>query len=118
MNEKLVAYIDASKKAKELRVQLKECKGTLSALEPDVRRFMTTENTDAMVINGCTIVKYTKTVKKKPNKQEIKEILEEKVGIISDQVDMMAAESSIVLESIALWTRWLDFEVNDSKTLS
>ena len=30
----------------------------------------------------------------------------------------MTTESSIVLGSIALWTRWLDFEVNDSKTLS
>ena len=45
-------------------------------------------------------------------------IEEKKVGIISDQVDMMTAESSIVLDSIALWTRWIDFEVNDSKTLS
>jgi hypothetical protein len=99
MNEKLVAYIDASKKAKELRVQLKECKGTLSALEPDVRRFMTTENTDAMVINGCTIVKYTKTVKKKPNKQEIKEILEEKVGI-SHTDDILKTISEPISESV------------------
>ena len=45
-------------------------------------------------------------------------IEEKKVGIASDQVDMMTAKSSIVLNSIALWTRWIDFEVNDSKTLS
>jgi hypothetical protein len=80
MNESIVEYIALAKKVKDLQKEMKDYKQALVTLEPSVREYMNSKSTDAITFQGYTVMLYTKTTKKKPNKEEVKERLQEEVG--------------------------------------
>ncbi len=80
MNESVAEYITLAKKIKEMQSEIKNCKQSSAALEPSIREYMNSISTDSISFKGTTIMLYTKTTKKKPNKEEVKERLQEEVG--------------------------------------
>lgn len=80
MNTSVERYITAVTEIKQLQTKIKELKNEISELEQPIKEYMESIQADAVTFKGVSVVLYSRTVKKRPNKTEIKEIMEKKIG--------------------------------------
>lgn len=80
MNKSVSEFITISTEIKSLQKQIKELKESIKLLEPEIMEYMSSIQADSVTFKGESIVLYSKTTKKKPSKDEVKERVESKLG--------------------------------------
>jgi hypothetical protein len=80
MNENVEQYIALSVEIKNLQKKIKELKEAVTLLGPSIMEYMESIQADSVTFKGTSIVMYSKTTKKKPTKEQVKERIESKLG--------------------------------------